>query len=143
MLEKIVLLYFTFYLKVYNHDKFIRLTIFHCECMATQNSVSHSGWFWHFFTKSILLLLSVCIPSFTQLSVVINAADRDIYHEVVRTNYRIHRLSRCECTFWVWTPFLGYQSTKITSSLKIRMNIFCILLYKASACKFTHSKTCM
>ena len=104
MLEKIVLLFFRFYF--YNRDKFIRLTFFHCERMATQN-ITFMVDFDTFFTKSILLLLSVCVPSFTQLSVVGNAADREIYHKVVRKTIAftisaaVPVLFKFDLPFWV------------------------------------------
>ena len=42
---------------------------------------------------------------FTQLSVFINAADREIHHAVLEKNYGIHCLS--SCTFWILSSLSG------------------------------------
>jgi len=83
--------------------------------------------------------LSVRISIFTQLSVVINAADCEIHHAVLGKTIAFTVSSAVH--FGVWALFLGYQCIEIRSLSKIQTNNFPHCTIKASTCKITQAKT--
>jgi len=131
-----VFLYFRFY--IYNCDKFITLTVSHCECMAKTNHLygvclkSYNNRFWHILQNKFR---SCCLCVFLLLHSFLLSLSWNSPHSSW-INYRIHCLSS-------WT-FLSLSSL---SGLSVYWDNIFIKMFlplctiNASVCKITEAKT--
>ena len=129
---------------IYNHDKFIRLTVLNCARTATQNIIFTVVYFDTFFCKINSAPVACTFSGFTctQLLVALwMQPTRKFTTQFSGKDHHAHCPGSCKFLSLSLITFLLISLLKYNLHRKFERSFFLRCTIKASACKITWAKT--